>query len=70
MQYAVIFEKTHTGWSAYPPDLPGCGATGRTLDLCKRRTRWAIQAHIKGLREDGEQIPHPTTLVEWVDVEE
>lgn len=47
MRYAVVFEKTSTGWSAYPPDLLGCVATGRTLELVKRRIRWAIKAHIR-----------------------
>ena len=63
VQYAVVFEKTRTGWSAYPPDLPGCGATGRTLDLCKRRIRWAIKVHVQGLKEDGLPVPPATTVV-------
>jgi predicted RNase H-like HicB family nuclease len=67
MQYTVVYEKTRTGWSAYPPDLPGCGATGRTLALVKRRIRWAIKAHIKGLHEDGLRVPPPKALVEYVD---
>jgi len=28
MRYAVIYEKTDTGYSAYVPDLPGCIAAG------------------------------------------
>ena len=35
-KYAVVFEKTSTGFSAYIPDLPGCVATGRALDETKR----------------------------------
>jgi alpha-beta hydrolase superfamily lysophospholipase len=31
MRYTVVYEKARTGWGAYAPDLPGCGATGRTL---------------------------------------
>jgi predicted RNase H-like HicB family nuclease len=57
--YTVIYEESPTGYSAYPPDLPGCGATGRTLALTKRRIRWAIKAHIQGLREDGLPVPQP-----------
>jgi predicted RNase H-like HicB family nuclease len=70
MQYSVIYEKSRTGWGAYPPDLPGCGATGRTLAVVKRRIRWAIKAHIKGLQEDGLPVPQATTLVEQVEVED
>ena len=68
MQYAVIFEKSRTGWGAYAPDLPGCGATGRTLPLTRRRIREAIAIHLKGMREDGERIPRPTTQVEQMEV--
>ena len=32
MKYAVVFEKTATGYSAYVPDLPGCIAAGATLE--------------------------------------
>ncbi len=30
-EYAVIFEKTSTGWSSYVPDLPGLGVAGSNL---------------------------------------
>ena len=30
--YAVVFEKTETGWSAYAPDLPGLGVAGETFE--------------------------------------
>ena len=53
MRYTVVYEKSRNGWGSYPPDLPGCGATGRTLPLVRRRIREAIKAHIQGLREDG-----------------
>ena len=31
MRYAIVIEKTPNNYSAYPPDLPGCAATGATL---------------------------------------
>ena len=36
-KYTAICAKTKTGYSAHIPDLPGCIATGRTLELTKRR---------------------------------
>jgi predicted RNase H-like HicB family nuclease len=69
MQYTVIYEKSRNGWGAYLPDLPGCVATGRTLPLVKRRIREAVALHIQGMREDGDNIPRPTTRVEQVVVE-
>ena len=66
MKYLVIYEKTATGYNAYPPDLPGCGAAGKTLDETKRLIHDAIEMHVAGLREDGETIPDPTTLADYV----
>jgi predicted RNase H-like HicB family nuclease len=60
-KYTAIYAKTKTGYSAHIPDLPGCIATGRTLDLTKRRMREAVALHLQGMREDGEKIPSPTT---------
>jgi predicted RNase H-like HicB family nuclease len=70
MEYAVIIAKTGTGYSAHVPDLPGCIATGRTLATTRKRMREALALHLKGMREDGIQIPRPTTLAEQVDVDD
>jgi len=62
-EYAAIFEKTPTGWSAYCPDLPGLGVTGPTYEATELLLREGIAFHIEGLTEDGEPIPEPTTRV-------
>jgi len=67
--YAVIFEKTDTGYSAYAPDLPGCITTGATREETERLMIAAIEFHIAGMREDGEAIPEPTTLAAMVTVD-
>jgi predicted RNase H-like HicB family nuclease len=67
MKYAVIYEKTATGYSAYAPDLPGCGAAGRSLEETKKLIAEAIEGHIELLREKGEKVPEPTTLTDYVD---
>jgi predicted RNase H-like HicB family nuclease len=66
MQYAMIIEKGERNHSAYFPDLPGCIATGGTLDEVKQRMREALELHLRGMREDGLPIPKPR-LVEYVD---
>jgi predicted RNase H-like HicB family nuclease len=68
VQYAVIYAKTGTGYSAHVPDLPGCIATGSTLAATQKRMREALALHLRGMREDGIPIPRPTTLAEQVDV--
>jgi predicted RNase H-like HicB family nuclease len=60
-EYAVIFEKTVTGWSAYVPDLPGLGVAGTTFEETKQLIREGIEFHIEGLRADGEPVPEPKT---------
>ena len=70
MKYAVIIEAGAGNYSAYVPDLPGCIATGRTLEEVKRVMREAITFHIEGLREDGLPVPPPTSLCEYVEPQE
>lgn len=67
MRYAMVIEKGERNYSAYLPDLPGCVATGRTVEELKQRMREAIELHLRGMREDGLPIPQPTTGVEYVD---
>ena len=68
MQYAVVIEKSGTGYSAYVPDLPGCVAAARTRTETERLIREAIPFHLDALRENGDPIPEPTTDVELVEV--
>lgn len=68
MRYAVIYEKTGTGYGAHVPDLPGCIAGGRNLEVARRRMREAIAAHLEGMREDGIEIPEPVTVAGTVKV--
>jgi predicted RNase H-like HicB family nuclease len=66
MKYAVIYEKTGNGYSAHLPDLPGCAAAGATLEETQQLIREAVEMHLEGMREDGEPIPEPTTVVESI----
>jgi predicted RNase H-like HicB family nuclease len=68
MRYAIVVEKTENNYSAYVPDLPGCVATGGTLEEVENEIRAAIEFHIEGLREDGLSIPQPVSIVEYLEV--
>jgi predicted RNase H-like HicB family nuclease len=70
MKYAVIIEAGERNYSAYVPDLPGCIATGQTLEEVKQVMREAIAFHIEGLREEGLPVPEPTTLAEYIELQE
>jgi len=68
-KYAVVFEKSATGYGAYVPDLPGCVTVGDTLAEAERNIREAIAGHIKVMREHGEAVPEPTTTVEEIAID-
>jgi predicted RNase H-like HicB family nuclease len=68
MRYAVVLEKAKRNYSAYVPDLPGCVATGKTVQDALAAIRAAIEFHLEGLVEDGDPIPDPGTLVDYVEV--
>jgi len=67
IRYAVIFEKAEKNWAAYVPDLPGCITTGATLQDTERNIREAIEG-LRTLREFGEPVPMPTSVVREIEV--
>ena len=67
--YAAVFEKTSTGWSAYCPDLPGLGVAGPSYEATEQLLREGIAFHIEGMIADGDPIPEPTTRVALVQVQ-
>lgn len=68
MRYAVVFEKSETGYGAYVPDLPGCVAAGETLEETNSLIKEAIALHLEGMREDGVPFPESTSVAEYVAV--
>lgn len=67
MRYAVVIEKADGNYSAYVPDLPGCVATGHTVEEVEAEIRTAIRFHIDGLKADGLLVPAPTSIADYVD---
>ncbi len=68
MRYAIVIEKAESNYSAYVPDLPGCVATGGTIEEVESQIREAIEFHLEGLREYGTPIPPPASRVDYVDI--
>ena len=68
MRYAVVIEKAGSNYSAYVPDLPGCVATGTSLEEVEQAIREAIEFHLIGLRSDNLPVPPPSSRVEYVEV--
>jgi predicted RNase H-like HicB family nuclease len=68
MRYAIVIEKGESNFAAYVPDLPGCIATGQTIEETEQQIREAIDLHLRGMREDGLPIPEPSSSVDYVDI--
>jgi predicted RNase H-like HicB family nuclease len=67
-KYAIVVERAKRNYAAYVPDLPGCVATGATVEEAEALLREAIEVHIAGLREDGLQVPLPSSVVDYLEV--
>ena len=63
--YLALIEKTPemANFSAWVPDLPGCVSTGMTIEETERNIRQAVDLHLRGMREDGDSIPSPSSVV-------
>jgi predicted RNase H-like HicB family nuclease len=68
MRYAIVIEKSENGFGAYVPDLPGGVARGETQAETEKLIKEAIAFHLEGLRENGDPIPKPSSLAEYVEV--
>ncbi len=67
MKYLVIIEPGPNNFSAYAPDLPGCVSTGDTLEEVKSNIQEAISFHLDGMKQDGEPVPEPSSISEYVE---
>ncbi|HEV3416820.1 MAG TPA: type II toxin-antitoxin system HicB family antitoxin, partial [Pirellulales bacterium] len=63
--YLVIIRRTTTGYSVDVPDLPGCVATGTTVEHARQMIAQAIEMHIEMMRQSGEPVPSPTQRIEF-----
>jgi predicted RNase H-like HicB family nuclease len=68
MRYAIVIEKAPSNYAAYVPDLPGCIATGASVQETESLIREAIEFHLEGLKAEGLPIPPPSSHVEYIDV--
>ncbi len=67
----VVVEKGTRNYSAYAPEVPGCVATGKTCEETLRNMREALQMHLEGIAEDGDEMPlsaDPTDEAHFVEV--
>ncbi len=68
----VVVEKGENNYSAYAPEVLGCVSTGKTREETLRNMREALQLHLEGIVEDGDELPlsaEPEDEAHFVDVE-
>jgi predicted RNase H-like HicB family nuclease len=78
-RYLVVIEPGPHNYGAYVPDLPGCVATGKTVEKTLANIQGAMEMHLSAMMEDGDPIPLPVTttiadaepgeLMTWVEVD-
>ena len=59
---AVVHKDPKSDFGVSFPDFPGCITAGSSIDEAKDMAYEALSLHIKGLLEDGENIPAPSKL--------
>jgi predicted RNase H-like HicB family nuclease len=64
--YLIVLEPSKTGYAAFSPDVPGCVATGRTVEQTLSEMRSALVFHFEALTESGEPLPEPKGLEHYV----
>jgi predicted RNase H-like HicB family nuclease len=59
---ALIHKDADSDFGVSFPDFPGAITAGRTLDEARDLAAEALGFHIKGMVEDGEAVPEPSSL--------
>lgn len=67
MRYTIAIEKALGNYSAYVPDLPGCVATGFTLEEVRIQIQEAVEFHLEGMRQEKLPIPESTMFYKYVE---
>lgn len=59
--FPALFESgEEKGYCVTFPDLPGCITEGDTLEEAYKMAKEALELHLYGMEEDGDNIPKPT----------
>jgi predicted RNase H-like HicB family nuclease len=58
----AIHKDPDSDYGVSVPDLPGCISAGSTIDEAMLMAREAIELHLEGLVEDGQEIPIPSDI--------
>jgi predicted RNase H-like HicB family nuclease len=60
-RYIILIEGgPPSNYSAWSPEVPGCAATGETIEECVENMHEALSGHLDVMQEHGESIPEPS----------
>ena len=65
-KFLVVIERGEENYSAYSPDVPGCIASGPSVEETLANIRSAIEFHLEGMAKHGDPLPVPKTLSFYV----
>ncbi len=63
----IVLEKGEANFSAYSPDVPGCVATGDSMEETLVNMKEGLAFHLESLIEDGDPLPHPRGVQSYLD---
>ncbi len=70
MRLAIVITSGPRNYSAYVPDLPGCVATGRTLEEVRSNIRSALDMHVRAMIDDGDALPESESFGETMEIQQ
>ena len=56
-EYLVVYEKGEKNWSAFSPDIPGCGSLGDSLEETRTNMLEAMELYLEETVKAREAIP-------------
>ncbi len=59
---ALLRKQEGSSYGVDFPDFPGCITGGESMDAAYKEAPEALRLHIKGMLDNGEQIPGPSSL--------
>ena len=59
---AIVHKESKSDFGVSFPDFPGCITAGQTVDEVKDLAQEALELHVKGMIEDGDEMPAPSKL--------
>lgn len=59
---AIVHKESKSDFGVSFPDFPGCITAGYNIDEAKDMAQDALSLHIRGMLEDGDQLPIPSKL--------